>query len=33
MIEGYVAKHGDLYEPTPKGEKVIVNRGAGLNEA
>jgi hypothetical protein len=33
VIEGYVAKHGDLYELTPKGEKVIVDRGAGLNEA
>ena len=31
--EGYVAKDGDLYELTPKAEKVLLDRGAGLNEA
>jgi hypothetical protein len=31
--EGYVAKDGDLYELTPKAEKVLSDRGAGLNEA
>jgi hypothetical protein len=31
--EGYVAKDGDLYELTPKAEKALAERGAGLNEA
>ena len=30
--EGYVAKDGDLYALTPKAEKVLTDRGAGLNE-
>jgi len=33
VVEGYVAKDGDLYLLTPKGEKVIEDRGAGLNKA
>jgi hypothetical protein len=33
VVEGYVAKDGDLYQLTPKGEKVIEDRGAGLNES
>jgi hypothetical protein len=33
VVEGYVAKDGDLYQLTPKGEKVLEERGAGLNEA
>ena len=31
--EGYVSKDGDLYELTPKAEKALSDRGAGLNEA
>lgn len=31
--EGYVVKDGDLYELTPKAEKALSDRGAGLNEA
>ena len=31
--EGYVAKDGDLYELTPKAQKLLSDRGAGLNEA
>jgi len=31
--EGYVAKDGDIFELTAKGEKVLTDRGAGLNEA
>jgi hypothetical protein len=31
--EGYVAKDGDAYELTPKAEKALSDRGAGLNEA
>jgi len=33
LEEGYVAKDGDLYELTPKAEKALSDRGAGLNEA
>jgi hypothetical protein len=33
IIEGYVFKDGDLFELTPKGEKILADRGAGLNEA
>ena len=31
--EGYVARDGELYELTPKAEKALSDRGAGLNEA
>lgn len=31
--EGYIAKDGDFYELTPKAEKILSDRGAGLNEA
>jgi hypothetical protein len=31
--EGYVARDGDLYELTPKAQKALSDRGAGLNEA
>lgn len=31
--EGYLVKDGDLYELTPKAEKVLSDRGAGLNES
>jgi hypothetical protein len=31
--EGYVSKNGDLYELTPKAEKILSEQGAGLNEA
>jgi hypothetical protein len=31
--EGYVAKDGDLYELTPKAEKLLSDSGAGLNES
>jgi hypothetical protein len=30
--EGYVSQQGDLYELTPKAEKLLSERGAGLNE-
>lgn len=33
IVEGYVMKDGDLYGLTPKGEKILADRGAGLNEA
>jgi hypothetical protein len=33
IVEGYVLKDGDLYGLTPKGEKVLADLGAGLNEA
>jgi hypothetical protein len=33
VIGGYVLKDGDIYELTPKGEKILEERGAGLNEA
>jgi hypothetical protein len=33
IVDGYVLKDGDLYVLTPKGEKVLADRGAGLNEA
>jgi hypothetical protein len=31
--EGYVVRDGDVYELTPKAEKVLSDRGAGLNES
>jgi hypothetical protein len=33
MSEGYVTKSGDLYALTPKAEKALSDRGAGLHEA
>lgn len=33
VIDGYAVKNGDLYELTAKGEKVLADRGAGLNES
>jgi len=33
IIDGYVLKNGDIYQLTSKGEKVVEDRGAGLNEA
>jgi hypothetical protein len=31
--EGYVVRDGDAYELTPKAEKALSDRGAGLNES
>jgi len=31
--EGYIARNGDRCELTPKAEKILSHRGAGLNEA
>ena len=33
LAEGYVRQGSDSYELTPKGEKELEGRGAGLNEA
>jgi hypothetical protein len=33
VVRGYVEKDGDLFKITPRGAKVLTDRGAGLNEA
>jgi hypothetical protein len=33
VVRGYVEKDGDLFKVTPRGEKVLTDRGAGLNES
>jgi predicted transcriptional regulator len=33
MQEGYVTSEDDRYKLTPKAEKALSDRGAGLNEA
>jgi hypothetical protein len=33
LQQGYVTKHGDVYELTPKAEKELSERGVGLHEA
>ncbi|MBK3666800.1 hypothetical protein JJE66_37035 [Bradyrhizobium diazoefficiens] len=33
IADGYVERDGDLFKLTAKGEAVVVDRGAGLNEA
>jgi hypothetical protein len=33
MKEQYVTRNGDLYTLTPKAEKALSDRGAGLHEA
>jgi hypothetical protein len=30
---GYVEPDGDLFKLTPRGQKVLTDRGAGLNES
>jgi predicted transcriptional regulator len=32
IIEGYVLKNGDLYELTPKGEKILTDQAAVLRD-
>ncbi|HET7886889.1 MAG TPA: hypothetical protein VFL62_11740 [Bradyrhizobium sp.] len=31
--EGYIARDGERFAVTPKGQQVLSDRGAGLNEA
>jgi hypothetical protein len=33
VVRGYVEKDGDLFKITPKGQKILTDRGAGLNES
>jgi hypothetical protein len=33
IVRGYVEKDGDLFKITPRGQKVLSDRGAGLNES
>jgi hypothetical protein len=33
IIRGVIEKDGDLFKITPRGEKVLTDRGAGLNES
>jgi hypothetical protein len=33
VVRGFVEKDGDLFIITPRGEKVLADRGAGLNES
>lgn len=33
IADGYVEKDGDIFKLTAKGEAVVMDRGAGLNEA
>jgi hypothetical protein len=33
IVRGYVEKDGDLFKITPRAEKVLTDRGAGLNES
>jgi hypothetical protein len=33
VVRGYVEKDGDLFKITPRGEKILTDRGAGLNES
>ena len=30
---GYIERDGDLFKVTPRGEKALTDRGAGLNES
>jgi hypothetical protein len=32
IIEGYVLKNGDLYELTPKGEKILTDQAAVIKD-
>jgi hypothetical protein len=33
IVRGFVERDGDLFKVTPRGEKVLTDRGAGLNES
>jgi hypothetical protein len=33
IVRGYVERDGDLFKVTPRGQKVLTDRGAGLNES
>jgi len=33
IARGYVERDGDLFKITSRGEKVLADRGAGLNES
>jgi hypothetical protein len=33
VVHGYVERDGDLFKITPIGERVLADRGAGLNES
>jgi hypothetical protein len=33
VARGYIERHGDLFKITPRGQKVLSDRGAGLNES
>ena len=33
VVRGYVERDGDLFKITPRGQRVLTDRGAGLNEA
>jgi hypothetical protein len=33
VVRGYVERDGDLFKITPRGQKVLSDRGAGLNES
>jgi hypothetical protein len=33
VARGYVEKDGDLFMITPRGEKILADRGVGLNES
>jgi hypothetical protein len=33
VVRGYVERDGDLFKITPRGQKVLSDRGARLNES
>ena len=33
VARGYIERHGDLFKITPRGQKVLSDRGAGLNKS
>jgi hypothetical protein len=33
VARGYVERDGELFKITPRGEKILTDRGAGLNES
>jgi hypothetical protein len=33
VVRGYVERDGDVFKITPRGQKVLTDRGAGLNES
>ena len=33
IVRGFIEKDGDIFKITPRGEKILTDRGVGLNDS